>query len=118
MESSVGLHSEGLALQGGYDKDSDILLQNKVKNFILTPKENIELCKKRHMLKKGNLGQVKEKEQKRKMKFCNKENSTGKKKINMQQVLERNYDPKKQNMKDLYGSNKKNTMNTSKVRGM
>ena len=39
MESSVGVQCGGLKLEHGCDKESAIIVQNKVNNVILTAKE-------------------------------------------------------------------------------
>ena len=51
-ENSVGVLSGGLTMEHLCDKESNIVVQNKVNNIILTPKEKRALRNKRHRLKK------------------------------------------------------------------
>ena len=55
MESSVGVQSGGLKLEHGCDKESTIVVQHKVNNVILTPKEKRALHNKRYRLKKKSM---------------------------------------------------------------
>ena len=54
-EISVGVRSGGSTMEHGCDKESDIVVQNKDNNVILTPKEKRALRNKRHRLKKKDV---------------------------------------------------------------
>ena len=47
MESSVGVQSGGLKLEHGCHKESTIVVQNKVNNVIVNPKEKRVLSEKK-----------------------------------------------------------------------
>ena len=63
------MQSGVLTFENGYNKENNIVVQNKVRNIILTRKEIRALQNKRNRPKKKNVEEDAEKEQQRKRKF-------------------------------------------------
>ena len=102
MESSVGVQCGGLKLEHVCDKESTIVVQHKVNDFILTPKETRELHNTKYMLRKKNLEEHVEKERQRRRKFYGKDNNAEKIKRNFKQLYKNSPEHKKQKMNEYY----------------
>ena len=69
MKMCVEAQITELRLEHGCDKESTIVVQHKVSNVILTPKEKIVLRDTKYRLRNKNVEEYVEKERQRKIKF-------------------------------------------------
>ena len=95
MESSVGVQSGGLKLEHGCDKESTIVVQHKVNNVILTPKEKRASPDKKYRLRRGNVEEDVEKERQRKRIFHNADNNAANIKRHLKQLYENSPKPRR-----------------------
>ena len=110
-ENSVGVLSGGLTMEHVCDKESDIVVQNKVNNVILTQKEKRALRNRRNRLKNKNVDGGVKKKRLRMRELYNRDNNADKIKQDLKQLYNTFRDLHYQK-KDCYEENKKNQRKT------